>query len=164
MPNPTCTLPDCEKPSRNPRSPGLCKMHYHRQYRHGSVDKVATNVSTSNGRRYRSLYLPRHPLASRHGKVYAHRAVLYDAIGPGPHACHHCGTPVDWLPKGHPAELQPDHLNHDGGDNRRENLVPSCRPCNTRRGLTHRHRALSAAGWWSGHDTVGRLHDRRLID
>lgn len=38
MPDPTCTLPDCEKPSRNPRSPGLCPMHYHRQYRRGSTD------------------------------------------------------------------------------------------------------------------------------
>lgn len=134
-------------------------MHYHRWYRHGSVDKVATRteVTASLGRRYRFRYAPGHPLAGKNGKVYEHRFVLFEEIGPGPHSCHWCGTEVDWLPKGDPRELQPDHLNNDGADNRIENLVPACRGCNTARGTQRRHDALREAGWWSNHDTIAEL-------
>lgn len=131
-------------------------MHYHRWYRHGDVNKVAhkSGITASLGRRYTSTYAPDHPLASAHGKVYTHRLVLFDAIGPGPHACHWCETEVDWLPKGDPRSLQPDHLNGDGSDNRIANLVPSCPSCNTTRGSQARSDALRAAGFWSGNDTV----------
>lgn len=137
-------------------------MHYHRWYRHGDVRRVASkgSVSVSLGRRYRSVYKPRHPLATKNGKVYEHRMVLFDEIGPGPHACHWCETEVDWLPKGDPRELQPDHLNDDGADNRIENLVPACRRCNALRGTQRRSDALREAGWWSNNDTVGNLAPR----
>lgn len=158
MTNRTCTIEGCDKPPRTPNS-DWCKMHYHRWYRHGSTDKVATDspISVSLGRRYQRLYLPDHPLAGKNGQVYEHRAVLYAEIGPGPHLCHWCGAEVDWLPKGDPRELQPDHLNNDGGDNRLDNIVPSCRACNSRRGSQRRSAALQAAGWWSNHDTVAGL-------
>lgn len=153
-----CSAPSCEKPSRSPGSE-LCKMHYHRQYRHGAdVSANQTSVTASHGRRYRYLYLPKHPLAAKNGKVYEHRAVLYDVIQAGPHACHWCGVPVDWLPRGHENELQVDHLNGIGDDNAPANLVPSCRYCNVRRAAQKRSAALRAAGWWSQHDTIARLH------
>jgi hypothetical protein len=164
MPNPTCTIPGCDKPSRNRSGTAPCPMHYHRQYRHGSTDVTAHGVSTSDGRRYRRTYRPGHPLARSDGSVYVHRAVLYDAIGPGPHPCHHCGTPVDWHTSDRRTRLEADHLNHQGDDNRPENLAPACSPCNARRATTRRHRALVAAGWWSEHDTVAQLHDRALLD
>jgi 5-methylcytosine-specific restriction endonuclease McrA len=152
-------LDGCEKPSRNKGGGALCKMHYHRQYRHGSTDKAAhlSDVTASLGRRYTSTYKPGHPLASKHGKVYTHRLVLFEAIGYGPHVCHWCETEIDWLPKGDPQELQPDHLNGDGADNRIENLVTSCRSCNTARGCQARAAALRAAGWWSNNDTIAAL-------
>ena len=161
MMQPTCTVDGCEKPSRNKLSAAMCKMHYHRWYRHGSTDKVATatNVTVSLGRRYRYRYLPSHPLADKSGRVYEHRAVLFDEIGPGPHPCHWCGVDVDWLPKATPGELQPDHLNNDGADNRTENLVPSCRDCNTTRGAQRRADALREAGFWSNNDTIAALRD-----
>jgi hypothetical protein len=136
-------------------------MHYHRLYRHGRLDLTATktDISVSHGRRYRSIYAPGHPLASKSGKVYAHRFVLYGEIGPGPHACHWCSTQVDWVPRGEPDCLQVDHLNNIGDDNRPDNLVPSCGPCNTARGASRRRQALLAAGWWSEHDTIARLKD-----
>jgi len=153
-----CTVDGCEKPTRSNKA-DWCKMHYHRWYRHGSVDKVATatDVSVYLGRRYRAISRAGHPLATKHGRVYEHRAVLFDEIGYGPHACHWCGDEVDWLPKGDPRELQPDHLNNDGGDNRLDNLVASCRTCNTARAMQRRSQALKEAGWWSNHDTIARL-------
>lgn len=156
----TCTIDGCEKPTRTAKAE-WCAMHYHRWYRHGSTDKVASKsgVTASLGRRYRTKHQPDHPLASKHGSVYVHRAVLYDEIGPGPHACHWCKTEVDWAPRGAPRELQPDHLNDDGADNRIENLVPSCRRCNTLRGAQRRAAALKAAGWWSQNDTIAALRN-----
>lgn len=158
----TCTLDGCEKP---PRSTGSdwCKMHYHRWYRHGDVEKVSTQsaVTVSHGRRYRAVYKPTHPLAKSGGRVYVHRMVLFDEIGTGPHECFWCGAEVDWLPKGDPKELQPDHLNDIGDDNRIENLVPACRRCNSARGSQRRADALRAAGWWSNHDTIAVLGSRK---
>ena len=52
-----------------------------------------------------------------------------------------------------------DHINGDGGDNRPENLVPSCRGCNTARGLQRRSDMLRAEGFWSGSDTVAALRN-----
>jgi hypothetical protein len=159
MTQPTCTLDGCEKPSRNKGGGAMCKMHYHRQYRHGDTTKVAseTTVTASLGRRYKRTTKAGHPLADKYGRLYLHRLVLFDAIGFGPHLCHWCDTEIDWLPKGDPRELQSDHLNSDGADNRLVNLVPSCRSCNTTRGSQARAQALRDAGWWSEHDTIARL-------
>jgi hypothetical protein len=98
-----------------------------------------------------------HPLADKQGRVYEHRAVLYDAIGPGPHSCHWCGTEVDWLPRGTDGCLQSDHVNGDRFDNQPSNLVPSCGPCNATRAKQARSHTLRALGFWSNHDTVARL-------
>jgi hypothetical protein len=165
MPEFTCVLEGCEKPSRNPKSSALCKMHYHRQYRHGSTEMQAnqSGISVSLGRRYRRVSAVGHPMVDASGSGYEHRIVLYDEIGPGPHACFWCGTEVDWLPKGDPQCLQVDHLNDDGADNRPENLAPSCGRCNSTRALQARSAALRDAGWWSQHDTVARLKNQRRL-
>lgn len=154
----TCVIEGCDKPRRSAGA-DWCKMHYHRWYRHGSTDKVATRagITASLGRRYRVVAAKGHPLAMANGRAYEHRVVLFDAIGPGPHACHWCGTEVDWLTKGDPANLLPDHVNGDGADNRVANLVPSCGPCNSARGSKARAEALREAGWWSHHDTIAHL-------
>lgn len=160
MDHPTCSVEGCPKPGRS-KAPGvMCKMHYHRWYRHRDLDRTAkaTTVTASLGRRYRTVPAKGHPVAMANGRAYEHRFVLYERIGPGPHECHWCGTEVRWAPKGDPPfELQPDHLNNDGADNRPENLAPSCRSCNITRGLQRRSDALREAGWWSGSDTVARL-------
>lgn len=156
----TCSVSECGKPPRN-RTAELCGMHYHRVYRHGRLDASApeSGISVSHGRRYLSTYVPDHPLAAKNGKAYVHRVVLYDSIGPGPHPCHWCAKPVDWVAKGQPDCLHVDHLNNIGDDNDPANLVPSCMPCNGARGSARRRQALLDAGWWSEHDTIARLRD-----
>ena len=149
----TCTVPGCEKPSRS-ASAQWCKKHYHRWYRHGDVNLVSAGIVTKAPRGYRTVSAKDHPLAMANGRAYEHRAVLYATIGPGPHPCHWCGAPVDWGTKGATGELQPDHLNHNGGDNRPENLVPACRSCNTARAQQRRADVLRAMGFWSHNDTI----------
>lgn len=156
----TCGVAGCAKPPRSGKAE-LCKMHYHRWYRHGDVDVVATGQRTGLGRRYRNMHRPGHPLAGRNGHVYEHRYVLFELIGYGPHLCHWCNAPVTWSPKGTPSCLQVDHLSDDGADNRPENLVPSCRDCNATRALQARSDRLRARGWWARNDTVAVTSPRR---
>ena len=44
MPDRTCSMPNCGKPPRS-GSASLCKMHYHRQYRHGDPELTARTLS-----------------------------------------------------------------------------------------------------------------------
>jgi hypothetical protein len=85
---------------------------------------TGTTVTGPDG--YVRVKLPGHPLAVD-GWVREHRLVLYTALGPGPQACHACGTPVAW-----DAGLEVDHLDHDRQNNSPANLAPICRACNNR--------------------------------
>ena len=161
MSNPTCTIDGCGKPARSGVA-SLCPMHYHRQYRHGDVDRVSSKAaSVSHGRRYKRCVAKGHPLATNESSlVYVHRKVLFDHIGDGVHSCHWCGTDIEWfLDKEHPRSIHVDHLNNIGDDNRVENLVPSCRRCNGARGSQRRADALRAQGFWSVNDTISGLRD-----
>lgn len=67
-----------------------------------------------------------------HGGALEHRVVLYDAIGGDGHPCHWCGKAVWWsLRWPNPDALLVDHLDGNKLRNVVENLVPSCRGCNT---------------------------------
>lgn len=78
--------------------------------------------------RYPYSVIPGHPLAHADGRVRIHRAVLYDAIGPGAHPCHWCGDLLTWK-----ENLVVDHLDGDTWNNDISNLVASCPPCNRKR-------------------------------
>lgn len=73
-----------------------------------------------------------HPLA-RGGSAPEHRVVLYDTIGPGPHACHWnfgCNrADLDWS-SDRCTGLHVDHLDDNKLNNDVSNLVPSCLHCN----------------------------------
>jgi hypothetical protein len=133
-----CSVDGCDGPEK---ARGLCGKHYWRLTRRGAL------VDPPNpGRRYVmsdgytiSTVEAGHPLAIgkrvEYGRVRVleHRVVLYEAIGPGPHGCHWCGSQIDWLPAFASKELTVDHVNWDRADNSVTNLVPSCRPCNVKR-------------------------------
>lgn len=154
--NPICIVPDCIKPARRPYGAGLCDMHAARKRRHGSVHahEGQLPVKTRTGCGYRLVYRPGHPLASTKGTAYEHRVVLFDSIGSSSHPCHWCGASLDWSIRRGPGALEVDHLNADGFDNRLENLVPSCRTCNTTRARQARVSKLRPLGFWSGYDAV----------
>lgn len=89
---------------------------------------------------YRTIYDANHPLVTARGSVSEHRMVLYEKIGSGSHQCHWCSKIISWMPgnANRPGSLIADHLSGDKGDNRPENLVPSCHGCNI-----HRDRRVS---------------------
>jgi len=158
MQKPNCIVDGCEKPARSASGTSMCPMHYHRNYRHGSIERVATRLSIAGDTgRYATTDAKGHPVAPPSGKAYVHRVVLYDALGEGPHPCHWCGTLVDW--RSTEQQLEVDHLDFDRRNNDVANLVPSCRNCNVGRAMQRRASALREEGWWSGNDTVARLSD-----
>lgn len=135
-----CSIDGCHRQARNKN--GLCGTHHEAQKRHGDPLGKATFAYRSIAYGYVILRVPAgsHPLArkaDKHGtaQVPEHRVVLYASVGPGAHPCHWCGRVVRWegtWPKDADA-LVPDHLNHKRDDNRLENLVVSCMPCNVSR-------------------------------
>jgi hypothetical protein len=152
-----CSVQDCDKPARSGGAE-LCGMHYHRRYRHGDVHKTAIGKTTRTEQSaYRRVTRPSHPLADKWGRLWEHRANLYDKIGAGEHPCWACGVMLQWQRRGPLPQIQTHHLNRDRSDNRPENIVPSCQPCNLDESRIIRAARLQAEGWWSEHDTVGKL-------
>jgi hypothetical protein len=86
---------------------------------------------TANG--YLQVKMPGHPVARANGYAFVHRIVLYNAIGPGTHACHHCGKAVTWFDP-NPLGLVVDHLDFNRTNNALTNLAASCHSCNSGRG------------------------------
>lgn len=136
-----CRVDGCDRPRHGKNT--LCSGHHDRQTRLGDpqADKPLRKMGTpgsgtvQNG--YTADWLPDHPLAGRSGRVRRHRAVLFDAIGPGAHPCHWCSRSVDWsIPWTEVEGLVVDHLDGDTQNNDRANLVASCNPCNAGRTAT----------------------------
>jgi hypothetical protein len=131
-PRRSCRVSGCAKRARSRRS-AVCEMHYYRKRRKNSFsDPVFAGSWLSTGG-YMLTASADHPMASN-GRLYVHRQVLFDSIGPGEHPCHWCRSTVEWRAKGK-RRLVVDHVNGTKADNSRGNLVPSCHECNSSRGL-----------------------------
>lgn len=77
---------------------------------------------------------PSHPLATSRGYVLRSRLVLYNAIGPGPHPCALCDTPLEWrLRSPRHGDLCVDHIDEDVTNDTLGNLRPTCVTCNATR-------------------------------
>lgn len=124
-----CKVEGCQRPhAKN----GFCNLHYQRIKRRGTTGDP---VRIIDPKRYRQKKMPNHALAMSSGRVFVHRASLYDKIGPGGFPCHWCQKMVYWeksYPK-HEDALLVDHLDHDRHNNNPDNLVPSCNRCNSQR-------------------------------
>lgn len=115
------------------KAKGLCEGHYQRLRKYGRLEPLPRALAP---KRYRLKVMRGHPLAHRGtGRVYVHRAVLYEAIGAVRVPCFWCGRPLRWTTeKPVPADgIIPDHLDGDRHNNSPENLVPACSGCNCRR-------------------------------
>lgn len=109
-------------------------MHYTRWSRHGDPLTVKPQGPPRKGVGYKAIFRPGHPLARpSDNRVYEHRFVLYNAIGPGWHPCHWCQKLVSWDLRSCSKALVVDHVNAVRLDNRLENLVPACQRCNGQR-------------------------------
>jgi 5-methylcytosine-specific restriction endonuclease McrA len=97
------------------------------------TDTSFQRVSIGNSG-YEVIYQPDHPISPIGGKVFRHRVIVYDLIGPGWHSCTHCGVDVTWdahCPE--PQALVVDHMDWNRSNNGLSNLVISCQPCNLKR-------------------------------
>jgi hypothetical protein len=130
-----CAADGCE---RRGGARGLCKTHYSRWAVTGDPLGLrrAPNGAGWISHGYRVLSAPGHPLATQLGRVFEHRKVLFDKIGPGEHPCHWCAKTVSWDRRENAGEstLIADHLDSDTLHNDPSNLVPSCWKCNVNRG------------------------------
>jgi hypothetical protein len=127
--NSICSLQNC---SEDHHAKGYCNTHYRRFLKYGRADlkRVKYSMSnTSSSAGYRLLSRVGHPLADKAGRIYEHRVVLYDKIGPGSHKCHWCLKIINW----DDGTLTVDHLDFDRKNNDPENLEPSCLSCNSKR-------------------------------
>lgn len=120
---PHCTAQGCALPPKSGFWP-YCQMHDARYRRHGNVDHNRRLEISYHSHGYRLIPAQGHPMARGKGKAFEHRVVYYDANPEGPKPCHWCGCELSW------DTLQVDHLNTVRDDNRLDNLVPSCGPCN----------------------------------
>ena len=129
----TCSVDGCVVPFK--RSHGgldYCYGHYMRAWRYGDpASRITPAKPRFNPAGYRMVPAPGHPLG-HNGGVLEHRAVMFDAIGYGPHLCHWCSAPINWG-QVITTRLVVDHLDEVKDNNDRANLVESCHPCNIKR-------------------------------
>ena len=128
-----CGTLGCDKKAEPYRKDGLCIACYTHAWRTGTArdprrKPYKLRTVKRDGKSYRVLRVPGHPLAMSHGAVYHHRLIAYSSRGGVCGPCYWCDTPLEWK------TAIVDHLNEDGQDNSPSNLVVTCNRCNRARG------------------------------
>ena len=123
-----CSVENCNINVRSTNS-DLCEKHYMRMYRRGSLDDRVVKHKTISSNGYILIKNDNIPVHIRHksGYAYEHRVVFFNNYGEGPYNCHWCGVSLNF------EDICIDHLNEIKTDNRIENIVCSCNPCNSGR-------------------------------
>lgn len=145
-----CKVEGCEADATRV-SHQLCEKHHARRRRTGTTDYTELTdgkpIHHSSG--YILLYAPDHPLrVGVSPRVREHRVVYYDANGPGPFDCYHCGKEVGW------DGMHIDHLDDNTKNNDISNLVASCPVCNQARGRHKMVKTRRARGRVYEHEGV----------
>lgn len=124
-----CTIHKCSKPATRANGQ-ICEAHYYRARRaeRHTPKTPRVRVGSRHPAGYMLIPVPGHPMAGKSGLAFEHRVIAYERGGAGDQDCHWCGTKLSW------AEAVIDHLNEVKDDNRPENLVVACSPCNRARG------------------------------
>lgn len=129
--NGRCHADGCERSAPRGR---YCRMHQARMERYGKTELPPRADRHMHTGGYVNVRRPDHPVARKDGWAMEHRVVLYDAIGPGAHACRWCGQEVCWTTGALTKDsLVVDHLDDDKANNDRSNLAPACTSCNSAR-------------------------------
>lgn len=132
----SCVAEGCGKAPHSALFP-YCTAHNARLRRRGKLEQADWPDAIQHSHGYLLVKAPGHPMA-RGLRAYEHRMVFYDHTPDGPGYCHWCGLVLDW------GSVQVDHLNRVRDDNRIENLVASCGPCNRDRAKPAAARAARA--------------------
>jgi hypothetical protein len=125
-----CSVHKCERAATRDKWT-ICETHYYRirRSKNPSVKIRPPRIDTYHTQGYVLKFVGKgERFAHKNGYAFEHRLNAFEKYGEGPHDCFWCGKILDW------DKIVIDHVNEQKADNRHENLLVSCSPCNRARG------------------------------
>ena len=129
MSKPTCSIRECEQPTK---SRGWCAKHYKRWERRRDLGDPEPPRPVPNQKGYLTQRMPDHPTANVQGRAYLHRVALWDRLDGREPECAFCHVRLVWGGT-ESNSVTVEHLDGDRTNNHPLNLVAACPSCNTKR-------------------------------